>query len=145
MKYYQIGLLLVIGFLFTACSVEAVPINYGQDACHFCKMNVVDQQHAAEIVTKKGRAYKYDAIECMVQDANQWADDEIALFLLTDYATPGKLIDATSATFLISKNLPSPMGANLTGFESKAIAEETHKQKAGSLLNWKELREKYKK
>ena len=42
-----------------ACSVEPKPINYGRDACHFCKMTIVDNQHAAEIITLKGKAFKY--------------------------------------------------------------------------------------
>ena len=51
-----------------ACTVAPVPINFGSDGCHFCKMTIVDKQHAAELVTSKGKAYKYDAIECMIDD-----------------------------------------------------------------------------
>ncbi len=59
-------LLLSLLFFVVGCSVEESPINYGKDACNFCKMNIVDKQHAAEIVTSKGKPFKYDAIECMV-------------------------------------------------------------------------------
>ena len=41
-------------------------INYGVDACAYCKMNIVDPKFGAELITKKGRVYKFDAIECMV-------------------------------------------------------------------------------
>ena len=131
---------LIIIFTLFSCTAEQSPINYGKDACNFCKMNIVDKQHAAEIVTKKGKAFKYDAIECMMRDIMVRDEDNIALFLMTDYSSPGKLVDATKAIYLISENLPSPMGANLTGFEIKATAEETQKEKSGILYSWDELK-----
>jgi copper chaperone NosL len=103
-------------------------------------MNIVDRQHAAEIVTKKGKAFKYDAIECMVREIKEKDENEIALFLINDYTAPGKLVDAVSATYLISENLPSPMGANLTGFKNKKDAEIVLKEKNGTLYTWTELK-----
>lgn len=123
-----------------SCTVEESPILYGKDACHYCMMNIVDKQHAAEIVTQKGKAFKYDAIECMMQDLLERDESSIAFFLMTDYFTPGKLVDATEALYLISENLPSPMGANLTGFQSKEKAEKVHKEKGGTLYSWNDLK-----
>lgn len=137
---------LLLLFLFygaASCSIEPQPIDYGYDACHYCKMNIVDNQHAAETVTQKGKAFKYDAIECMIHDSKKRNENEIALFLITDYTIPGKLVDATQATYLISENLPSPMGANITGFENKYTAKQTQKEKQGTLLTWAELKNKF--
>lgn len=144
MKPLNIIFLLIITTIFTSCSVEPVPIEYGQDACHFCKMNIVDRQHAAEIVTKKGKAFKYDAIECMMQGRKNWQETDIAFYMMTDYSAPGNLVDATEAFYLISENIPSPMGANLSGFENKENAEQTQQEQTGELLTWSELKEKYK-
>lgn len=132
--------LILIGFLLTSCTVEESPIVFGKDACHDCMMNIVDKQYAAEIVTQKGKPFKYDAIECMMRDIVKKEENSIALFLITDYFTPGKFVDATKATYLISENLPSPMGANLTGFSSKAKAEKVQKEKNGTLYSWNELK-----
>ncbi|MCF6269487.1 MAG: nitrous oxide reductase accessory protein NosL [Melioribacteraceae bacterium] len=132
--------LIIISFLFASCSVEESPIVYGKDACHFCRMNIVDNQHAAQIVTQKGKPFKFDAIECMMRVITEKEENSIALFLITDYSTPGKLVDATKATYLISENLPSPMGANLTGFKSKSEAEKVQKEKGGTLYSWSELK-----
>ena len=145
MKRFIILILFLALCALTACTIEQSPIVYGKDACYFCKMNIVDKQHAAEIVTQKGKAYKYDAIECMIRDVLKRDETEIALFLITDYYNPGKLVDATKALYLISENLPSPMGANLTGFESKNKAEETQKEKSGTLYSWDELKRVFKK
>ncbi|NOX17400.1 MAG: hypothetical protein GXO87_03850 [Chlorobi bacterium] len=139
-------LLSFFAFLFlVSCSIEKSPINYGKDACHFCKMTIVDRQHAAEVVTDKGKAYKYDAIECMLNDLQGNKERKIALFLIDDYSSPGELIDAKEATYLISENLPSPMGANLTGFGSKEKAMETQKEKGGTIYSWNDLKRLFKK
>jgi len=133
--YFPFALLL----LFFNCNVSPKPIDYGSDGCHFCKMTIVDKVHAAEIVTQKGKVYKFDATECMVNFMEEFDTSEIALYLSNNYTKPEQLIDATKATFLISKNIPSPMGAFLSAFENKADAEKTQAEKGGTLYNWTDL------
>lgn len=140
MKFSTIIPVLFLSFIVSSCTVEPVAINYGQDACHFCKMNIVDRQHAAEIVTTKGKAYKYDAIECLVQDLHNWPESDIAFYLVTDYDKPGNLIDARKATYIICEDIPSPMGANLSGFEMANKAKETLNNKKGALHTWSTLK-----
>ena len=134
-RYSSIALLL----LFLSCNVSPKPIDYGSDGCHFCKMTIVDKIHAAEIVTQKGKVYKFDATECMINFMEEFDTTEIALYLSNNYTTPESLIDATKATFLISENIPSPMGAFLSAFKDKADAEKMQSAKGGTLYNWNEL------
>ncbi len=136
LKHYYIFTFLL---LLCSCNVSPQAINYGNDGCHFCKMTIVDKVHAAEVVTKKGKVYTFDATECMVNFLNEFDKDEIALFLSNDYLEPEALIDATKATFLISENIPSPMGAFLSAFKSKEAAEAVQKDKNGTLYSWDEL------
>jgi len=136
LKHYSIFALLLVFF---SCNVGPEPINYGSDGCHFCKMTIVDKVHAAEIVTKKGKVYKFDATECMVNFMGDFDSSEIKLYLSNNYTEPESLIDATQATFLISKNIPSPMGAFLSAFKNKADAEKTQAEKGGTLYTWDEL------
>lgn len=136
-RYLLLTLLLLSG-----CKPKPSPIEYGADVCEFCKMTIVDQQHAAEVVTHKGRAYKFDAIECMVHYAVQQGEDKFALFLVNDYTQPGALIDARTATYLISRAVPSPMGAFLSAFEDAAPAETLQQEKGGELLSWETLLER---
>lgn len=130
-------------WLVVSCEVEAKKINFGHDACSFCKMTIVDQQHAAQYVTKKGKQFKFDAIECMVNDLSEKDRNEIALFLSADYGEPGNMTDAVAATYLISKNIKSPMGAFLSGFSSNEKALSTQKENGGDLYTWKELLVKF--
>ena len=106
-------------------------------------MTVVDAQHAAQIVTSKGKAYKYDAIECMMRHLTDWEGTPVELYMVNDYATPKKLIDAEHAHFLISPAIPSPMGAFLSAFEDNSLARQTLEEKGGDLYSWASLKEKY--
>ncbi len=131
---------------FSACSTEPEAINYGKDQCNFCKMNVVDKMHAAQYVTKKGKQFKFDAIECMVNIINKEKNqDDIATLLVADYSHPGSMVDALSATYLISEKIKSPMGANLSGFASKELAQKTQEEFGGELYSWQELITKFSK
>jgi copper chaperone NosL len=125
--------------LFTSCSVDPKPIDYGMDACHFCKMNIVDQQHAAEIVTKKAKVFKYDAIECMLKDSANNKVDNVGLYLVMDYKRPNEWLDATTATYLISERVPSPMGEFLSAFKTPEEANAMKLEHSGETYNWNEI------
>jgi copper chaperone NosL len=128
--------------LITACSKDPKPIQYGQDQCAFCSMAIVQKTHASQLVTDKGKQYKFDAIECMVNYVkNSPEKAKNASLLVADYNQPEKMISAEEATYLISKNLPSPMGAYLTAFKTKADAKEVQKKLDGKIFQWDELKE----
>ena len=138
MKSGSFTILSLLLFL-ASCSVEPKPINYGEDDCSYCRMTIVDRLHAAEIVTDKGKVYKYDAIECMMNDAKDFEEGQISLYLCNHYKEPSKLINAQKGIFLISKKLPSPMGGYLTAFPDRESAEVGQQKYQGKLLSWDEL------
>lgn len=132
--------LVLISLLFTACNVSPQSINYGEDACHFCNMTIVDRQHASQVVTSKGKAFKYDAIECMVHSLqDEFKDTEIALYLVADFNQPGELIDASKATYLVSEKLQSPMGANLSAFQNVEAGQKAQEKFTGKVYTWEEI------
>ena len=134
--------LLLVSLLFASCNVSPQPINYGTDACHFCDMTIVDRQHASQLVTAKGKAYKYDAIECMVHSLqDEFKDTEMAHYLVADFSQPGDLIDAKNATYLVSEQLQSPMGANLSAFLNEDAAKKAQEKFTGKIYTWKEIQE----
>jgi copper chaperone NosL len=136
LKHYFIFALLLI---LMSCNVSPKAINYGDDGCQYCKMTIVDKLHAAEIVTKKGKVYKFDATECMVNFLKEFDASKVELYLSTNYKTPEELIDATQATFLISDKISSPMGAFLSAFKVKDEAIMTQSEKGGEVYSWNEL------
>lgn len=134
---YLLPMLLIT--VLSSCSVKPQQIVYGTDGCHFCRMTIVDQQHAAQMVTKKGKAFKFDAIECMVNHLKEVDSNTVAMYLCNYYTEPGKLMDATDATFLISEGIPSPMGEFLTAFDTTIEAEMEKDKHGGKLFTWEEL------
>ena len=130
-------------FLLVSCEVEAEKIQYGSDACAFCKMTIVDQQHAAQFVTKKGKQFKFDAIECMVNDLSEKDIETLAILLVAAYDLPGEMTPAQKATYLISEKIKSPMGANLSAFSVIQSAKETQTENGGDIYNWPELLQKF--
>lgn len=141
MKKYSIA---VFVLLFLGCNTSAKELTYGSDGCHFCSMTIVDRQHAAQFMTKKGRTYSFDASECMLNYLKEIDQTTVATFLVNDYSTPGQTIDATKATYLISKNLPSPMGEYLTAFGNFEAAEYAQSENGGELLNWEKVQIRFK-
>ncbi len=130
---------LIALFLLLSCNSGPQPIDYGQDGCHFCSMTIVDKLHAAEIVTNKGKVYKFDATECMVNHLKTIDPATLKHFLSNNYLKAEMLINAKQASFLISENIPSPMGAFLSAFATKAEAETIQNQKGGIIYNWEAL------
>jgi copper chaperone NosL len=55
----------LIAFLLIGCNPKAEKINLGKDQCAECKMTIVDPKFGAEIVTKKGKVYKFDDTHCI--------------------------------------------------------------------------------
>jgi copper chaperone NosL len=74
---------------------------------------------------------------------NDISTESLALLLVDDYTQPGNLIDAIQATYIKSEAIPSPMGAFLSAFSSKADAKETVADKGGDVFGFEELKSKY--
>lgn len=132
-------LIIVLTVSLFSCNTAPEAIEYGVDGCHFCKMTIVDKIHAAEIVTKKGKVYKFDSSECMINFLKDFDTSQIKLYLSNSFSEPEKLIDATKATYLISKNIPSPMGAFLTAFKTEDEATKIQLEKEGTIFGWDTL------
>ena len=125
--------------LLSSCEIKPQEIAYGQDACEFCRMTIVDRQHSAELVTVKGKAFKYDAIECMMNHLDEWDHPEVKYHLVADYSNPGVLIDAKNAHYVITEAIPSPMGRFLSAFESESARDEVVSQHGGQSYDWESL------
>lgn len=129
-----------------SCTTDPEPINYGTDQCDHCRMTIVDNKFGSEIITKKGKVYKFDAAECMVRFMKEGKikEEDIETRLVTDASKPGQFINANEAVYLISENFPSPMGANLSAYGSRSDAEKFQKDYSGELKTWDEILIKFK-
>jgi len=134
---------ILVVLISAGCSAGPRAIEYGTDQCEYCRMTISDERYGAEVVTKKGRALKYDSIECMiraVEDAEAITETEVAGWYVTDYPSLGTLVSAREATYLHSRRLPSPMGAGLSAFASAGDAEYMKDDRGGTVMDWEGLR-----
>lgn len=134
----------IITGLFTllmACTPKPKAILYGEDKCKFCMMTIVDGKFASEAVTSTGKAYKFDAIECMVNFIRREENKTYAFLQVCDFKTPQKMLDAKKSQFLFSKAIPSPMGAFLSAYENDTHAYAAQQEKGGTLMDWEALKQ----
>lgn len=132
---------LVLVFGSAACAVKSEPLQFGKDNCHFCKMGISDRKFGAELVTKKGKIYKFDDLNCMMnfQKTGEVQQADIAQTLVVDYAQNGQLIPVESAYFLSSSDLRSPMNGNIAAFENKKELDKVKSQLNGVETTWQAI------
>jgi copper chaperone NosL len=99
-----VGLLLMAG-----CTSKPEPILFGTDVCSYCKMIITDPRFGAELVTAKGRIYKYDAAECMIAHIHE-EKLEYSSLLAIAYDRPKELHLVDSLSFVQSPDYRGPMG-----------------------------------
>src|SRR5690606_2316835 len=98
------SLLLLLLSAFVGCGGGPEPIRFGEDACDNCRMIISDRHFGGELVTGKGKAFKFDDLSCLWQykTRHKLSDDLLTAQLVIDYNNPGVLMDAAGACFLQS-------------------------------------------
>src|SRR5690606_21227040 len=135
--------LLALLVLAAACSPpKPVPIIIGQDLCAFCEMQISDPRYPAQLVTKTGKAYKFDSIECMIAFLHEGvvvAGDVHSLWV-ADFNQPGKLLEVEEARYLRSGGLRSPMGLNVSAFRTLDELEDVRTEVGGVEVRYADLK-----
>jgi copper chaperone NosL len=123
------------------CSTEPVPLRYGSDACQHCRMTLMDQRFGAEVVTTKGKIYTFDDVNCLTQFLSSGIvhERDVAYKLVTDFAAPGTLSDATIAFYVKAPSIKSPMASQVAAFANYDSMEKFKNEQKGIYLTWGEL------
>lgn len=124
-----------------SCGANPEPINYGKDECEFCRMLITDNKYGAELVTDKGKIYKFDSVECLVDFAitKNLTGDQTQTLLITDFSSPGNFVDARSAYYVRNNEFRSPMGLNVMAFGANTVMRKFVSENGGEVLSWVEL------
>ncbi len=133
---------LLVGVVLTSCGgPKPATVTVGQDMCEHCGMLITDMRFVTQVVTKTGKAYKFDSIECMVDWLAQASvpADQIHSAWVTDYNNPGKWLRAEEARYLQSVGIRSPMGANLSAFSTQLDLENAKAQANGLERTYSDL------
>lgn len=135
--------LLVIALIvlfFSACNPGPRPIKIGIDNCSFCKMTITDRRFGGEIITKKGKAFKFDDMQCLLSSYKSGSGRmEAKDIYLVDFISY-KFITAKKACLLQSEEFHTPMGGNMAAFSSENDLQNTSKQFNGTKVKWKDLK-----
>ena len=138
---YRVIIILLTIITLASCGSEPEPINYGHDECEFCRMQITDNKYGAELVTEKGKIYKFDSIECMIEFSlvkNTLGDTNNKL-LITDFNNPGNLVDARNSFYVKNDKFRSPMGLNVTAFKGEEQVQKFISENGGEKLSWVEV------
>jgi copper chaperone NosL len=124
-----------------SCSTGPQPIQFGKDTCDFCKMTILDQRFGGEVITGKGKVYKFDDIHCIssfLKSDHSVKTNDAGIYLL-DYGTPTKFVQAHAGFLLNSSGLHSPMGSNIAAFATATGREQCKQQVNGTNVQWNEI------
>ena len=88
MKWLSYFLILLVSV--SCVTKEAEPIKLNSDACEFCKMKISDGKFGAELITSKGRIYKFDDMHCMISYHKENLTTNIQSFYIHDFSQNNK-------------------------------------------------------
>lgn len=141
MKAHIITAILIGLIILSGCKRQFQPIKYGGELCTHCKMTIMDRRFAAEIITSKGKAIKFDDLGCLLSwvKSENFKDPDAMIFV-ADYNHPGQqFLNAYKAIFIHIDALNSPMNGNFAATASDREAKLLNKDGRGKLLNWIKL------
>lgn len=133
-------------FLLLACNAGPEPIRYGKDECHHCKMTLTDKRFGAELITAKGKVFKFDDLNCLVGFIKEGtvAPEDIAQTVSTDFNKPGAFVDLQKGFFLKNEMIKSPMRADIACFATQSELDLTKtKLGGGEQLAWADLQNQH--
>jgi len=141
MKTNLAPLLFLPLFFLLSCS-EAKPekAKLNVDNCDYCKMTIADEKFVAELITSKGRLYKFDDVACMqnyVKDNTSAANSNL---FVTNFEQPGTFLKVENAAFVTGEVLSSPMGGNFAAFADTKAAEAFAQNNSVQTVLWKDIK-----
>ncbi|MCX8011214.1 MAG: nitrous oxide reductase accessory protein NosL [Ignavibacteria bacterium] len=126
--------------IFSRCSKSPEPINYGRDQCVFCEMLITDKKFGAELITSKGKVFKFDAIECL---AAAILENEVELInsklYVINFFRENEFIEINQAHFLRGEKVHSPMGMNLLAVKTQEELALAKNEFGGEDMDWENL------
>lgn len=132
-----VGMLVIAGCGEEARADQPPDIDYGRDVCSRCNMIISEERYAGGIVDEDGEALIFDDIGEMIfviqeeglQERRVWVHDADSL----------EWLDGTSAFYVASMDVVTPMGSGITAFEAEEDATAFAEANAGDVLTWDQV------
>ena len=141
-KMASVAIASIVSIFMAGCNPKAEKIAFGKDNCAECKMTIMDPKFGAEIVTKKGKVYKFDDAHCVAVFLERRGVEltDIHQTLFVDYNNNNEFVKVKSVEFVVSSQFKSPMGGNAAAFKSATEARKKSAELEGSkVTNWATL------
>lgn len=126
----------LVALLWTGCTPEPKPINYGSDNCAYCHMTVTDPRYGSELVTATGKTYMFDSIECLAAYVQENPEVQVHSLWVPNFRDPGTLMKVEDAFLVRSDTLKSPMALNIAAFSPTASRTAVVDSLEGTPLSW---------
>ncbi|MEP7254448.1 MAG: nitrous oxide reductase accessory protein NosL [Ferruginibacter sp.] len=141
LKFAKAAMSVFLIVAITSCNAGPQPIKTGVDNCYFCKMTISDVRFGAEIVTIKGKVYKFDDLHCILSylQTKDIVPANIKDIYLINYSGGHQLININKALLLKADELRSPMRGNIAAFDNNDSLITIQKRFSGNTVNWKDL------
>jgi len=123
------------------CKTGPTQIRFGKDVCDHCKMVIMDKKYGGEIITKKGKCFRFDDAKCLVEFSKTAAvgSNNIEAIYLLDYYGNGNLLCSDSLFLMTSTDLHGPMGGSVAAFKDKAALDKAIGELKGTSMSMDEL------
>ena len=134
-------LLLLPLFALFACGEtrpEAAKLNV--DNCDNCKMTITDAKFVAELITSKGRLYKFDDISCLLSYDKEHPGNVGSKLFVANFENPDQFLSVEEAVFVTGEQIASPMGGNLAAFANNKAAEQFAAPRAAQIILWEDVK-----
>jgi copper chaperone NosL len=135
------GIAACIVLVLNACNTKPEPFAYGKDICDDCKMAIVDPKFGGEIITKKGKIYKFDDVHCLAHflKSGTIKTADIAQTVSIEYGNNKNFLDVNSSLFVVSEQLKSPMNSHAAAVPDQPAAQKLATQVNGETKTWDQL------
>ena len=121
----------------------APEIRYGEDVCVDCNMIISDPRFASayayEIEPGRYESLAFDDIGDMLNHARAHPENTVVSWWVHDYYTE-EWIDATTAIYVASENIQSPMGHGVAALAQQSDADKLVAEVGGDVLDWDKAR-----
>ncbi len=137
-KGWRAAVAAMLAVVVTGCAIEPQPVHLGSEECAHCRMVITEPQFAAQALNSKGRAFKFDAVECLANwvVTGEGAEIELHSLWVADHEEPNSWLRVEQARFLRTDAVHTPMGAGVVALRDGQAAREQQQMRGGEILDW---------
>lgn len=131
----------LLAILLSSCQAKPAAFVLGKDLCSDCRMTIMDARFGGELITKKGKIYKFDDPHCLTHfiKSGSIRESDISQTVFVSYRHPDTFLNSETVHFVVGDSFKSPMNSNAAAFQDLKEAEDAAVAARANIKSWKEL------